>query len=637
MFTKIARIFTYISIAAPLIASKSLFFPFITGKNIFFRVFIELALVALAGALAYGEIPLATLKNTVKKPIFIAISVFTALFTLSAFTAQAPSFAFWSNFERGEGAWQMIHYFLLFLLILVLFQGKSAWKRLISFQAVIGALVALYAVGQAINWPSWIIDPPMMGASLSGTLGNPAYMGIYMILNACFAVWLALQNSGIKQYIWLFIASFETFLFFIAQNRGSFVAVGVGTILMLVIWLIQKKRSKKSYIGAGILAFFIIFGIGTLIFTVKGGDAIKGLQPRLWTWESAIAGVIERPLLGWGPENFPFIFDAYYNPKHYTIESWFDRAHNTPLEYLTIGGIPLFLAYSALFIVLYMRLFRKKNEELFPFFAVLPLMYVINGLALFETLPLYLILFLLIAFITAYTEDFKEISAPPQIQYQSPTSIIAVKQGLFILLALGVGISLYTTAYRPLQKNLMMLEAMRTNNKNDIELFQEHENILRYSSPVGNEEALQGLLTFTVSYFDYLKKNNLGKQIPKEKLDNIMKFEDEWYAKQGPYAIGVKSLHIRATGLLAAYEQSKDGGYPDMKYVQEADNLIAKGAKIAPTRIEFIRLAMVSAVLRNDNDAYAKALKKGKELLPNFAWDTIVFKSASTKKEKPAR
>lgn len=608
MFTKIARICTYISIAAPLIATKSLFFPFITGKMLFFRFFTEIALVAVAGAIAYGEIPLSTIKNVVKKPIFIAISVFTGLFILSTLTAEDPSFAFWSNFERGDGAWQMIHYFAFFFIISLLFQNHNDWKRLISAQVLISAFVGLYGVGQAINWPLWIIDPPT--GSVSGTLGSPAYLGVYMAISACFAVWIALQTSGNKRFLWIFIALFELVSFFMAQNRGSFTAVGISTVFMLCIGIFQKKRSKKTYIIAGIAAFLIIFSIGTLVFTIKGGNTIEGFQPRLWTWESAIAGVIERPLFGWGAENFPFIFDKYYNPKHYLIESWFDRAHNTALEYLTTGGIPLFLAYAGIFFVLYRRLLRKKNDRAFPFFAALPLIYLINGLALFETLPLYIVLFLIIAFITAFTDAFAHMP----LEHPTPqTTNTAITKGLYFVFIILTLISLYATIYRPLRKNMMMLEAMRTNNKNDMELFAEHDAILKYASPVGNEEALQGLLTFTVSYFEYIQKNHLESEVSKEKIRTIMEFVGDWYEKRKTDAIGIKTLYMRATGLLHAYQLSGIAAY-----LEEADILIAEGSKIAPTRIEFINLGMASAALHTNKEEYARLVKKGKTLLPTL-------------------
>ena len=616
-FTKIARICTYISLAAPLIAARSLFFPFITGKILFFRLFTELALLSIAGAVLYGEIPLAALKKTVKRPLFIAVTVFTALFTLSAFTAQVPSFAFWSNFERGEGAWQIIHYFFFFFLITLLFQHKEDWKHLAGAQAIIGCLVALYAVGQAINWPLWIIDPAT--GRVSGTLGNPAYMGIYMAFSACFALWVARESKN-RRLMWTIIAAFEAIMFLMAQNRGSYAGVGAGIIFMLFLWIAQKKRSKTSYITIGIALIAVILGASALILTVKGGNAIQELQPRLWTWESAFAGTIERPLTGWGAENFPFIFDAYYNPKHYRVESWFDRAHNTPLEYLTIGGIPLFLAYSCIFFVLYRRLLRKKNEGFLPFFAGMPLMYLVNGLVLFETIPLYLILFVALGLINAFTDDFKAITEEKDTRsaYGAAT---ASSHAFFVALSALTIFSIYATNYVPLRKNLLLLETLRTDGKNDMEMFQEHEDVLSYKSPVGAQEDLQGLLTFTVSYFDYLRANDLMKEVSKEKIAEIMKLNARWYDRFGPYAPGLKIMYIRITGLLAAYQETKDA-----TYLKEADRLIALGTAASPTRIEFVRFALASAALRGDKAAYTAANNKGKVLLPNYDWEPDMAK-----------
>lgn len=616
--TKIARICTYISLAAPLIAARSLFFPFITGKILFFRTFTELALVAVAGAVLYGEIPLKRVLDTLKRPIFIAISLFTALFTLSAFTAQIPSFAIWSNFERGEGAWQIIHYFLFFFLITLLFRNKDDWKRLAGAQAIIGALVALYAVGQAINWPSWIIDPPT--GRVSGTLGNPAYMGIYMAFSACFALWMTLEDKN-KRLFWGIIAIFEAIMFLMAQNRGSYAGAGIGIILMIFLWFMQKKRAKKSYAALGITLIAVIFGASILILTVKGGNAIQDFQPRLWTWESAFAGTIEQPLLGSGAEHFPFVFDAYYNPKHYQIESWFDRAHSTPLEYLTIGGIPLFLAYFGIFTVLYLRLLRKKNEGLVPFFAGIPLIYLVNGLILFETIPLYLILLVALGLIDAFTDDFKEPSRAEGARYGNTP--MSGSHALFAAVGALILFSLYATIYVPLKKNLLILNTMRTDGKTDIEVFQGHDNSLSYSSPVGDQEGLQGLLTFTVSYFDYLRANGLAKEVSKEKIAEIMKLNARWYDRLGPYAPGLKIVYIRITGLLAAYQETKD-----VAYLKEADRLIAEGTAASPTRIEFVRFALASAALRGDRGTYEQAYKKGKILLPDLGWEPEMTKFA---------
>ncbi len=614
LFTKIARISMYLAIASPLIINRALFFPFITGKILFFRVLIELALFMTVGAILYGEISIKTVWKTLKNPISIAIAVFAGFTLVSAWTAINPSFALWSNFERGEGVWQILHYCLLFWLLTLLFPTKNDWKRLIGWQAIVSGLVGLYAVGQAFNWP-WVIDPPT--GALSGTLGNPSYLGGYLLFSALLTLWLVFQTpkTSILRFFLLAIVIFEAIMFFTARTRGSFVALGVGTLIALFFWGLQEKKSIKHRIILAICALMVIGGTSYLVLTIKG-DAIQSFQPRLWTWSSAIAGVIEKPLTGWGTENFPFVFDKYYNPNHFGIESWFDRAHNALLEYATSGGIPLAVAYLAIFAVVYWRLWKLENKGFWPLFMALPAIYLINGLVLFEILPLYIILFFILAFLSRYTDKFAEIpSSAPYI----PQPFI--NHTLFAVCAIGIIISLYTTIYLPLQKNLLMLEALRTRGKIDDELFKEHDAVIAFKSLVGEEEAVQNFHSFTVGYFKYVNQNDLLKEIPLEKISKIMAQNKKWRDLFAPHAVGLKNEYAYITMLIVAYEATRDA-----RYLAEAKTLIEQAELIAPTRLEFVKFRMVIAVFKKDATAYAHARKKGIQLRPDLLWDPDMAK-----------
>ena len=168
---------------------------------------------------------------------------------------------------------------------------------------------------------------------------------------------------------------------------------------------------------------------------------------------------------------------------------------------------------------------------------------------------------------------------------------------------------------------MLILQTMHTDGKTDIEMFQEHEYALIYQSPVGSQEELQGVLTFTVSYFDYLQKNKLAGQVDKQTIASFMAFDKHWYEKLEPQLIGVKTLYIRIMGLLAAYQETKD-----VVYLKEADRLITIGADTSPTRIEFVRFQMASAALKGDKEAYTNAVQKGKALLPTLAWESDMTK-----------
>ena len=130
----------------------------------------------------------------------------------------------------------------------------------------------------------------------------------------------------------------------------------------------------------------------------------RTFQDRIYIWKTALNGFKERPILGWGPENFTQVFDKYYNIKHYDVMkgfgAWYDRAHSIYFDYLIQAGILGLLSYLAIFAVFYWQLF--KNRKILPIisalFLAIPIVYLVQGLVLFEVFPLYLNLFLFLAF-----------------------------------------------------------------------------------------------------------------------------------------------------------------------------------------------------------------------------------------------
>ncbi len=624
-YTRYARLFIYISLVSPLIIDRSLFFPFITGKALFFRLFVELGLVAAIGALVRGEISGKVLVKTLKNPVFISILAFLALTFTSAITAIHPSFALWSNFERGEGAWQILHYCLLCALLLVFFRTERDWKRLIGWQTITSVLVALYAVAQALAnamirgygaekariMTDWIISPPQ-GSPLSGSLGNPSYLGGYMLFSAFLTLYLITKTPkrGIRA-IWTLALALQTIMFFNAKTRGSFAALGIGILIMLIVWAFQTKRGLKHSLSIGGAALLIVCGIGYLILNIKG-DALKSMEPRFWTWGSAIAGVIEKPIVGWGTENFPIPFDKYYNQHHYGIESWFDRAHNAFLEYAINGGIPLLLAYLAIFVTLYACVWKRKGEEIWPLCMALPAMYLVNGLVLFEILPLYILFFFMVAFLVRYADNFETEGESARHEATKPWA------GTIIILAIiGIAISSYTTVWLPFRKNTLMLRALQTNGKTDNEVFKDNYEAIAFSSPVGNQEAVQNLYAFTVGYFEFLRNNDLIKQVPNEKIKVVMDNNRKWHDETAKNAVGLKTEYGYITSLLAAAQATKDNSY-----LKEAKDLTKKAAKLSPTRLEFVRFEMAIAVLEKDEKTYEIARRKGLALRPDLPWET---------------
>ena len=118
------------------IVTKSTLFPFIVGKYVFFRAVVGLALIAfLLGLLfdtAHGAQMFTRLKRIARQPLFIAVSAFTLAFLLACFFGINPAFSFWSNFERGEGGFQVLMFYAYFALLLAVFEKREDWSMLLG-------------------------------------------------------------------------------------------------------------------------------------------------------------------------------------------------------------------------------------------------------------------------------------------------------------------------------------------------------------------------------------------------------------------------------------------------------------------------------------------------------------------------
>ena len=75
--------------------------------------------------------------------------------------------------------------------------------------------------------------------------------------------------------------------------------------------------------------------------------------------------MLEKPILGYGPENFSVGFDKYYDPSiPYLNKSWgdwWDRAHNIILQTGSDAGFLGIIAYLALFSILLWQLQKLKS------------------------------------------------------------------------------------------------------------------------------------------------------------------------------------------------------------------------------------------------------------------------------------
>jgi tetratricopeptide (TPR) repeat protein/O-antigen ligase len=393
----------------------NLFFPYITGKNFSFRIVVEV-LVALYVILAI-RVPAFRPRASY---LMWAFGLLIAWMALATMTSVDPIKSFWSNFERMEGYITFIHLFALFVVASAVLTAENWWDRF--FQVSVGAsmIQGVYALLQAFDLFG-LHPSSQSGARADTTFGNATYLAVFMLFNFFITLYLMFRDraslTARTVYGIALVLQFAGLYF--TQSRGPLLGLVGGIVLAGIYVAVFAKGHewrglrKASYWGLGAIALLIVLFLGlkntpvvqnsqTLSRLASISLVDKTTQSRFLIWGEAWQGFSESPktvMLGWGQENFSYVFNNYYNPKMYDQEQWFDRAHNQFIDMAIVGGLPAFLLYISLFIFAVWSIVRSRLEV--PEQAVLLGLlaaYAFNNLFVFDNITSYIYFALILAF-----------------------------------------------------------------------------------------------------------------------------------------------------------------------------------------------------------------------------------------------
>jgi O-antigen ligase len=638
MFYKLSKFFLYLSLVTPLLLIKSMFFPFIAGKAIFFRGTVELALLFflfhILAHLGQKEFVQSLVKK-LKHPIIICLAIFTLAIIITAVIGVNPTQSFWSNFERGDGAFQILHYAIFGVLTVLLFTEKKSLERLLIVNIAVSIPMCLYALLQLVTTnpnSAFVIAP---GPRVSGTLGNPSYLAAYLIFILVFVIYFFLKN---KDIVWrtglaaLFL--FEFFILLKTGTRGAFLAIIAGMLVIAAInFFIRKEKNVRLTLG---IIFAAIIGLsGTFFATHKAAlwthipvlnrlvnftSATTDIKPRLWTWGSGLAATMERPLFGWGVEGFATPFDKYYNPNHYGIESFFDRTHNIFLEYSVSGGLLVLLPWLAIFYFYYRGLRRRPKDFWYSILFTVPIMYLIQGFFLFDTLPIYLIFFTFLAFIINTETETIHFASHPNAKIQGVNIATAG------LLVVGLGMLMYQTIFLPLQKNALLVQALLAQSAlaanagtpqaiAPMQVVDQFHKALLAPSPIGQEEAIGSYQKFVLNLLENASRNPdlaANPQVRKE-VRAIVDDVNTWFDNNKDIFPGMKETYINGGLNLRA---GISFGQADL--LARGKQQFIDALETAPTRLEFISVLIQLAKVQNDMASLEKWGKQAELYRPDL-------------------
>ena len=414
LFKILTLIGVYGGLLLPLIFVPKVIFPFVFSKLLYFQILIGLTFPAYL-ALAWME-PKYRPKLSL---LYSAVAAYFVALTLSVIFAVDPVRGWWGNQERMNGLFTLLHFFAWFTMVTTMLKTWDAWKNILHYQIVLSVFMAIVALLQK-PFPKLL----MFQASdrVGGLLDNPIYMAAYQIFNLFFIALIWMRGASKQMKIWLAVAAiFDIAAFIAASSRGALVGLAAGVAMFAVVYAIlsPSKKAKATVLTvaiAGLLSYGVLYTFRETAFVkstplYRLTDLRATTETRFIAWKIAWQGFLERPLTGWGLDNFHILFNEKYNPQSLRFgyyETWFDRAHNTVMDALSMTGMFGFLTFFGMFGATFystIRAFKKKWIDIptASVFFGLPVAYFFQNLFVFDQPAGYTMSFFMYAFVAAAT------------------------------------------------------------------------------------------------------------------------------------------------------------------------------------------------------------------------------------------
>jgi len=275
------------------------------------------------------------------------IGLFTLGLLISTVVTDVKYTAMFGEYHRNNG---FLSYFAMIVLLvsgLVVFNLKSA-NRFFTFFGMAGLLLTFYGIIQAlgkdpVGWK--ILYNPFVT-----TLGNPNFTSGFLGLSGIAILYLLLDAKD-RRYQIIFAIGLITDLYILRRTgsiQGVFgFAIGASVIILIKVWLVNRKYGLVSLILAALLGTPValaIVNIGPLASNLYQGT----LRNRFDYWNAAVGMFQDYPIFGVGIDRFGEYYRQYAVQNQVAQGQMTDNAHSIYFQLLATGGLFLFIPYILL-------------------------------------------------------------------------------------------------------------------------------------------------------------------------------------------------------------------------------------------------------------------------------------------------
>ncbi|MCS7206598.1 MAG: O-antigen ligase family protein [Dehalococcoidia bacterium] len=493
----------------PLVVTFQTIFPYVVGKSLYARGLIEI-LVALWLVLVIWD------RSYLPQRSWVLFAFYGYVLVALIAGALGVNWmrSLWSTYERMTGVWDLMHWFLLVVVASAVLRTPQQWRWLLNINLGVGLVLAVVALGQTVGVR--LLPTVLPRCDVDATLGNPSYLGAVMSVMVLVAVGMlaqsfapttedgtapppspsprrrrahrppqgasAQQRWGVLalRLFWGVTAVLCLLTLYQTGTRGGMLGLVAGAVAMPlgVLLLGNRKALKPLAVGGGalILGVMALFALDRsvglpwalrcreatvgaraagLAEGVRTGGAMANasLATRVLSAGYVLQAVRERPLLGWGPENYIVPFTRFVEPRFFQYGAEvFDQAHNKVLEELATKGIVGLLSYLALWGALVWAVVRRRRpprEEVLAY-AILGALagYFVQNLFLFDTPGMMLQWAILVGWVVAQERPPADTARPADDTPKPLLSSPLLRGGVAVLVGGALVFSLIFLNYR---------------------------------------------------------------------------------------------------------------------------------------------------------------------------------------------
>ncbi len=649
-FPKFLYLGVFAILCAPFVVFFEVFYPYTVPKALWVQVFNWILLtVYLCGIILNKELYLRY------KPklnfIFYLYLIYIFAYLVSSIFGDNFTFSFFGEFQRMNGIYWHIHTLIFLFILSACSNIDKFFYNLFSFVFFTGFVLSIFYILE--HYKIFYFDMPGYSDNTRAvfTIGNPGFAGFYMMLiffigfglfkvNFVNIPFSFLRLNKIKYayqyYIYYFYVFITMFLLlyaiFLTAARSVIpgLIVGMMMYIILLFYSFKGQVSQRNLIKLisvilivflSVFFFFLFTGIletsldrfANIINNPKeGGD--MGLSSRLSNINVTIRAFFERPLFGYGMNNFAIPYNQFVIPSQITSLEM-DNAHNLFLHILTTGGILTLFIYLYLIFVIMINsirngrfIFSDKNYSLPGIMFVIPVFfagYFIHQLFWFDIHETYLLIIIMLAIMNVtvkapefITKRLFEIQKFIKTVFGSiisrNTRFISVSIIVSVfLIFINIELKMYQTASDVWNYSQIDSSETRENEYFQSKVIQILKAINRF--PPMSNEATTFLLNDSILWVSSLKEPS------RSQLLNVAFVEGQNAIDKHP---NYWKLHARLGVLYYEALKISDNEDDITKYSINAEKLFKDSINLGPSRSDVYKMLMNLYLY---NDEYEKA------------------------------